>query len=99
MGEFFLELIFDFTTELVFSPQFAKKMPKPIRFIAGILTIVFLAALHGLMLFAGLFALFKYCMEGGSILLLIGGIILLIAFSGSITYIIRKNSSKKQINN
>lgn len=86
MGEFFLELIFDFATEFIFSPVDLDKKPKSIRIILSILSIILNFAFLGLMIFAGVFALIKYFKEGGSVLILIGGCLLLSAVVGFIIY-------------
>ena len=90
MGEFFLELIFDFATELIFSPPFSEKWPRPIRIIFSILSALLKLALFGLIIFAGIFALIKYFKEGGSVLILIGGLILLSAVVGLLFFTVFK---------
>lgn len=78
----------------LFSPKFSESLPKPIRIFIRFMTILIVISLLGLILFAGFVALYSFIKKGASVLVLIGGIILLAAVIGAIAYMIHTLRAK-----
>ena len=91
MGEILLEALAEIVgafIKFLFSPKVMESLPKPIRIFIRFMTILIVISLLGLILFAGFFALYSFIRKGASVLVLIGGIILLAAVTGAIAYMI-----------
>ncbi|MBO4420747.1 MAG: hypothetical protein J5783_02860 [Lachnospiraceae bacterium] len=97
MGEILLEALAEIVgafIKFLFSPKVMESLPKPIRIFIRFMTILIVISLLGLILFAGFFALYSFIRKGASVLVLIGGIILLAAVTGAIAYMIHTLRAK-----
>ena len=97
MGEILLEALAEIVLaffEFLFSPKVMESLPKPIRIFIRFMTILIVISLLGLILFAGFFALYSFIKKGASVLVLIGGIVLLAAVIGTIAYMIHTLRAK-----
>ena len=97
MGEILLEALAEIVgafIKFLFSPKVMERLPKPIRIFIRFMTILIVISLLGLILFAGFFALYSFIRKGASVLVLIGGIILLTAVTGAIAYMIHTLRAK-----
>lgn len=97
MGEILLEALAEIVgafIKFLFSPKVMESLPKPIRIFIRFMTILIVISLLGLILFAGFFALYSFIKKGASVLVLIGGIILLAAVTGAIAYMIHTLRAK-----
>lgn len=88
--EGFIELFVDF----IFSPKFIERLPRPVRVFFRIFFILILIALLGLIVFAGVFSLISFFKKGSSVLVLIGGLILIGAVIGFIAFLVHTLKKK-----
>lgn len=97
MGEFIFDVVRELVLaffEFMFSPAFLERLPRPVRTFFRIFFILVLIAALGLIMFAGIFALFSFFKKGSSVLVLIGGLILIGAVIGFIAFLVHTLKKK-----
>lgn len=97
MGEFIFDVVGELIgafIEFMFSPAFLERLPRPVRTFFRIFFILVLIAALGLIMFAGILALFSFFKKGSSVLVLIGGLILIGAVIGFIAFLVHTLKKK-----